>query len=249
MLSLGAACAPQPTPPPTATPPPATATPLPPTATQAPTATSLPPTATPLPPSAICSPLAVQPVDKLSEIITQPFKMPIVLSDGTYKEEDATHHGVDLGYYTRDHIPFTGTPVQAVLEATVAAIVHDHLPYGDFIILETPANRLSPGLLARLAAPAGASLYTLYGHLQNLQPLELGQSVTCGQQIAETGLTGWTGGPHLHLETRWGPPGKIFASIGYYKADTTAEERANYETWRMSGTFQLFDPLKLFPAP
>jgi murein DD-endopeptidase MepM/ murein hydrolase activator NlpD len=171
--------------------------------------------------------------------------MPNVLGDGTYKEEDTTHHGVDLGYYTRDKKLFTGTPALAALNGKIAAVIHDRPPYGNMVILETPFERIPAGLIASQKIPVGDSLYTLYAHLQNLQPLEIGQSVTCGQQLAETGLTGWTGGPHLHFETRWGPAGQTFASMAYYKADTTDEERANYEKWRMSGIFHLFDPMEL----
>jgi murein DD-endopeptidase MepM/ murein hydrolase activator NlpD len=172
--------------------------------------------------------------------------MPVVLGNGTYKEEESTHHGVDLGYYTRDKQLFTGTPVLAALEGQIAAVVHNTLPYGDMVILETPYAKIPAGVIASQAIPTGDSLYTLYAHLQNLQPLEVGQAITCGQQLAETGLTGWTGGPHLHFETRWGPAGQVLSPMAYYKADTTAQERANYEKWRMSGVFKLFDPMELF---
>jgi murein DD-endopeptidase MepM/ murein hydrolase activator NlpD len=214
-----------------------------PTVTPSP-APTLTPTSTPVP--RLCSPLAVQPLDKLSEIITQPFKMPVVLGNGTYKEEESTHHGVDLGYYTRNKKLFTGTPALAALDGKIAAVIHNRPPYGNMVILETPFERIPANVIASQKIPPGDSLYTLYAHLQNLQPLEIGQPVDCGQQLAETGLTGWTGGPHLHFETRWGPAGQAFTSMAYYEADTTGEERANYEKWRMSGIFHLFDPMEIF---
>lgn len=251
LLILAVSCTPIPTP-----------APLPPTnqptvtltlsPTLLPTLTStLAPTLTPTPTPAprLCSPLAVQPLEKISEIITQPFKMPRVLGNGTYKEEDSTHHGVDLGYYTRDKKLFTGTPTLAALDGRIAAVIHDRLPYGNMLILETAFERIPAAVIASQKIPTGDSLYTLYAHLQNLQPLEIGHPVNCGDQLAETGLTGWTGGPHLHFETRWGPAGQTFASMAYYKADTSAEERANYEKWRMSGTFHLFDPMELLRIP
>jgi len=249
LLALNVSCASRLLPDPTAAFVPPTLTFLPPTLTAAlpsATATQLPPTATLAPPPSICSPLAVQPIDKLGEIITQPFKMPSILVDGTYKEEDATHHGVDLGYYTRDKIPFTGTPVLAAFDGKIAAVIHNRPPYGDMVILETPLPQIPTKVLAKQVIPEENSLYTLYAHLQKLQPLEIGQSIQCGEQLAETGLTGFTGGPHLHFETRWGPAGQTFASMAYYQADITAEERANYQKWRMSGVFQLFDPMVLF---
>lgn len=215
------------------------------------TATALPatlpaqPVSSPTPPPVVlCSPLAVQPLEKLAEIITQPFAMPRVLAEGKYSDD--AHHGVDLGYYTRNGQTFTGTPVLAALNGQIAALVNDRPPYGNAVVLETSFEQIPPALTRREAIPAGSSLYTLYAHLQNVEPLRLGQSVACGQRLAETGLTGFTGGPHLHFETRWGPAGRAFAEgMAYYRADTSQAERANYETWRMSGQFHLFDPMEM----
>ena len=249
ILFVSASCSTAPTPSPIPLPP--TSTSIPPTETPVATLTlTLTPaptfTLTPTPTPRLCSPLAVQPLDKLSEIITQPFKMPVILGNGTYKEEESTHHGVDLGYYTRDKKLFTGTPVLAALDGKIATVIHNRPPYGNMVILETPFGSIPANVIASQKIPYGDSLYTLYAHLQNLQPLEIGQPINCGQQLAQTGLTGFTGGPHLHFETRWGPAGQTFASMAYYIADTTAEERANYEKWRMSGVFHLFDPMDLF---
>ena len=46
--------------------------------------------------------------------------------------------------------------------------------------------------------------YTQYGHLSSLS-VSAGQSVTSGQQIALSGSTGNSTGPHLHFEARTGP--------------------------------------------
>lgn len=206
------------------------------------TATSVA-SATPEPVPQVCSPLAVQALEEISAIITQAFDMPRVMPDGSYK--DTLHHGVDLGYYARDGKPFTGTPVLAALPGKIAAVIHDRPPYGNMLIVETPFALIPVTLIASQKITTGNSLYTLYAHLQNLQELEIGATVNCGQQLAETGKTGFTGGNHLHLETRWGPAGASFPSMAYYKADATPAELANYEKWRMSGKFQLFDPLEL----
>jgi len=166
------------------------------------------------------------------------------MDDGSYKDDG--HHGLDLGYYTRDGVPFTGTPVLSALDGTIAAFTQDRPPYGGMILVETPYNNLPPQLIQNQNIPEGNSLYILYAHLQNLQPLTLQQPVACGQQLAETGLTGFTSGPHLHFETRWGPAGTTFPQgMAFYRADTTEAERANYQHWRMSGIFHLFDPLEL----
>lgn len=170
--------------------------------------------------------------------------MPRVMDDGSYKDDG--HHGLDLGYYTRDGVPFTGTPVLSALDGVIAAIIQDSPPYGGMILVETPYNKIPPQLIKNQDIPPGNSLYLLYAHLQNLSTFNLQQSVACGQPLAETGLTGFTGGPHLHFETRWGPAGASFPEgMAYYRADTTDAERANYQRWRMSGEFNLFDPLEL----
>jgi murein DD-endopeptidase MepM/ murein hydrolase activator NlpD len=218
-----------------------------PTQTQAPTATMLvtatqSASPTPVPPS-ICSPLAIQPLDKLSKIITQPFIMPRVMDDGAYADDG--HQGLDLGFMNRGKQKFTGTPVLAATEGKIAAIIYNRPPYGNMIMIETPFDQIPEKIIANHSIQDGDSLYSMYAHLQNLQPLKIGQLVKCGQWLAEAGLTGWTSGPHLHFETRWGPAHAIFPVMSYYLADTTPDEMKNYTLWRMSGTFQLFNPLEL----
>jgi murein DD-endopeptidase MepM/ murein hydrolase activator NlpD len=196
----------------------------------------------------LCSPLAVQPLETLAEIVTQPFIVPRQLDDGSYKDD--AHHGLDLGYYTRDGELFTGTPVLSATSGRVAALIYDRPPYGNAVLVETPYEQIPVHAIENLQISEGASLYVLYAHLQNLLTFNLKQEITCGQQLAETGLTGFTGGPHLHFETRWGPAGQAFDSMAYYRVETTEEERANYVLWRMSGTYRLFDPMILLsPTP
>lgn len=207
------------------------------------------PDTSPLTPDIIylCSPLAVQPLETIGEIITQPFLAPRQLDDGTYKDD--AHHGLDLGYYTRDGELFTGTPVLSAANGRVAALILDRPPYGNAILVETPYGQIPAHVVESQSILPGYSLYVLYAHLQNLATFNLQQEVACGDPLAETGLTGFTGGPHLHFETRWGPAGQTFGSMAYYHVETTEEERANYVLWRMSGTFRLFDPMILLSPP
>ena len=185
---------------------------------------------------------------QIPQYITQPFIAPSTGHNAEHPEwvqKDDGHHGTDIGYYQINGKLFTGTPVRAALTGQIAAIIHDRPPYGNMLIVETTFANIPPALIARQKISDGSSLYTLYAHLQNLQKLTIGQPVTCGQQIAETGLTGFTGGPHLHFETRWGLPTQTFTSMAYYRADASAEEMKNYTTWRMSAVFHLFDAMQL----
>ena len=93
-----------------------------------------------------------------------------------------------------------GTPVLAALSGKIAGIAQNRPPYGNAVIMETPFAQIPAHVIENQSIPEGASLYTLYAHLQNLQPLQIGQTMECGQPLAEAGLTGFTGGPHLHFE-------------------------------------------------
>lgn len=147
-----------------------------------------------------------------------------------------------------------------------AVIVETHLtslPAGwlDVAVVPTPAPTVQPAAnlycppgseVDALAAAAGSarfpqdySLYLLYAHLDQPPAVELGQSVACGQVIGAAGTTGNSVNIHLHLETRLGPSGATFTSMDHYDNAATNLEMSNYCAWRVSGLFQLFDPLKL----
>jgi murein DD-endopeptidase MepM/ murein hydrolase activator NlpD len=183
---------------------------------------------------------------------------------------DDGHHGADFAYWSRgDRKTMLGLPVYSVLNGQVAAVIHNRQPYGNAVIIETSLQSLPASFLQSLAVPtpeptispipnlvcpadstdytrgSGRSLYLLYAHF-NLDPLvQLGQVVTCGQPIGEVGTTGKSVNPHLHLETRVGPAGATFASLSHYDTSATEAERAAYCTWRVSGLFEMFDPMKL----
>jgi murein DD-endopeptidase MepM/ murein hydrolase activator NlpD len=88
-------------------------------------------------------------------------------------------------------------------------------------------------------------LYLLYAHLQVAPDLQLGDQVACGGAIGAIGDSGNALNPHLHLELRIGPQASRFHSMAHYDASATPEEMASYCTWRVSGQYQLIDPLKL----
>ncbi len=238
------------------------------TATQAPTVeptqtstSTISPTASPQ----VCSPLEGISLAELPQLMTGD-----VFNPPAPGHEDG-HHGVDFAFYRRGNLTtMLGLPVQAILPGKVAAVIDNEKPYGNAIIIETPLENIPTqwhttiNLSAPIAtvqpdsrltcpkAPAAAwmsssqrSVYHLYAHLKELPVAKVGDVVSCGQVIGEVGTTGNSVNPHLHLETRIGPAGATFSGLGHYDTRISEEDRSNYCTWRVSGWFQMFDPMSL----
>ena len=129
----------------------------------------------------------------------------------------------------------------------VAAVVHDQLPYGNMVIIETPRRALPAEISAQLEIAEDQSLYILYAHFGEAPLVSLGGQIACGQALGQVGASGYNiVNPHLHIETRIGPAGWVFLDgMAYYDTRTTEAERASYELWRTSGTFRHFDPMVL----
>lgn len=189
----------------------------------------------------LCSPLQHETILTIAEIIGDPYNPPP-------PGRDERHHGVDFSYYQhagRDTIE--GEGVQAILPGEVVARIADRLPYGNMVILETPAERLPAELITYFGIQAGESLYHLYAHMQAPPLVELGEQVSCGQALGTVGMSGYNiANAHLHLETRIGPAGVQFSGMAYYTTSASVEEMENYERWRTSGEFRHFDPMQLF---
>lgn len=112
------------------------------------------------------------PLDKIT--ITQYFGK---TSDAGRLYASGTHNGVDFS------API-GTPVKAALTGVVQEINEgavQNCQYGKWVLVKH-ANGLS----------------TLYAHLSQIQ-VSKGQSVSTGQVIGFSGMTGYATGPHLHL--------------------------------------------------
>lgn len=90
-----------------------------------------------------------------------------------------SHTGVDF-------VAPQGTGVKAVAAGEVVEAGSDS-SYGNSVVIEHKDGT-----------------YTQYGHLSSVS-VSAGQSVTSGQQIALSGSTGNSTGPHLHFEARTGP--------------------------------------------
>jgi murein DD-endopeptidase MepM/ murein hydrolase activator NlpD len=210
----------------------------------------------------ICSPLVDFSLDDLSDMISNPFRPPRFGSDDP-------HQGVDFSI-EKYGMAIAGDKVQAVLPGEVAAIIHDRFPYGNTVLIETPFDLLpiqiiedisppNPALTlppssaltcpdySEIPIPAGdeQSLYLLYAHLGDMEPLEMDQKLGCGDKIGVIGQTGNALNPHLHLEARAGPAGARFSSMAHYSTNASQEEMHNYCLWRISGVFRLYDPVDL----
>jgi murein DD-endopeptidase MepM/ murein hydrolase activator NlpD len=234
------------------------------TFTPLPSATRLPPTQTltPTPEAQVCSPLQGVSFGELPGMVANPFAPP------SRPGSDDPHHGVDLAQVGAGNMALAGLPVQAALEGQVAAVVADRFPYGNAVIIETRLERLPGRWWEVLALPTPAptlaaipaltcptldplpdwgaearSLYLLYAHMQSPPAFQPDEAVTCGQALGAIGDSGNALNPHLHVEVRIGPSGVRFGSLAHYDPSATVEEMYNYCAWRVSGLFQLVDPM------
>ncbi len=85
------------------------------------------------------------------------------------------HRGIDL------RAPM-GTPVKAVAMGKVVKVTQDRFGYGKWVMVDHENGWSS-----------------LYAHLSKITVVE-SEPVTQETVLGEVGMTGWTTGPHLHLE-------------------------------------------------
>ncbi|MBN1679206.1 MAG: peptidoglycan DD-metalloendopeptidase family protein [Anaerolineae bacterium] len=219
----------------TATTPPTVPTVAPPTAlpTQQPTATGVPASAVPATAAPTSSPAALPPYPTNTPRATQgPVLLSpaaAVVFDGS--QELADHYwfarpfprdpaGIIQDYFSRSYAYGStgggqfkihhgvdtqnpsGTPILAVSDGWVVYAGSDSKQqfgpqldfYGNLVILEHD-----------LVAPTGEPLYTLYGHMSQVD-VTSGQRVKLGDKIGEVGATGVALGAHLHFEVRLNDP-------------------------------------------
>jgi len=104
----------------------------------------------------------------------------------------AVHHGVDFA-------ALYGTPLFAVAAGEIVVAGGDQEIlyglrenfYGILVVIQLDQTH------------NGQPVYALYGHLSQTM-VEVGEHVEPGQLIGETGSSGASQGPHLHLEVRLG---------------------------------------------
>ena len=104
--------------------------------------------------------------------VTSPFGWRIHPISGTWK----FHAGVDLGYEY-------GAYIGSLFDGQVISAANFDDGYGNQVLIYHPA----------------IDAYTRYAHCSVLHVVA-GQMVTAGQIIAQVGSTGYSTGPHLHLE-------------------------------------------------
>jgi murein DD-endopeptidase MepM/ murein hydrolase activator NlpD len=214
----------------------------------------------------VCSPLQDMTLAELPQIVVNPFTPP-------RPGEDDGHHGVDFAYYHRGaHQTMVGLGIYSVLAGRVASVIDDRPPYGNMIMVETPLKDLPSAFLSRLILPPSAlaptpsprlscpvltppaadggqrSLYLLYAHMEKPSDLKVDDPIGCGQPLGSVGNTGFSGNPHLHFEVRVGPSGSTFEAMSHYNNRASQVEMSNYCLWRISGYYQLVDPLAVLAA-
>ena len=115
------------------------------------------------------------PLAKGTYSITSEFgrRDPIILDDGTVTNE--IHTGTDLGS------PY-GTAISAVGDGEVVAVRNTKIGLGLYCVIDH-----------------GGGIFSVYGHTSAILVNE-GDKVSKGQMIARVGSSGYSTGPHLHLE-------------------------------------------------
>ena len=245
------------------------------TATTPPTQTTTPTlTATPIPPTPTATPTEFKISSPLQDVSKEELSSPDIYKNSMKTPApgvDDGHHGVDFAFYRwKSYIEMTGLPIFSVLDGKVAGVLYDRYPYGNALIIETRVDELPvdfvnsldlpipskiPTPTTRMLCPDSGlsvdvnnplSIYIVYAHMENPPTYLVGDVIASGQRIGEVGNTGYSSNAHLHFETRIGPSDVVFKSMAHYLETATQEEMGTYCLWRISGLFQLFDPMKLF---
>lgn len=98
---------------------------------------------------------------------------------GSPDPNGAGHRGMDIGAPT-------GSAIQACGAGTVIVASYAHSSYGNYLVIDH-----------------GDGVKTLYAHCSELW-VGVGQQVATGEGVAAVGSTGFSTGPHLHLEVHNG---------------------------------------------
>lgn len=193
-------------------------------------------------PVGLCSPLEGFKLEELSEIMSDDYHPPPPGHDGR-------HMGVDFAFYRYGgRMDIRDVYIRSILPGKVAGVINDLTPYGNAVIIETRAQDIPEELARVLQVNAEQSLYHLYAHMANSPWVDVGQLVSLCHLLGQVGNTGATVQPHLHFETRYGPPDEVLTSLGCCGTDIPEEEQKEYFYWVTSGVFRHFDPMIIIKA-
>lgn len=222
----------------------------------------------------LCSPLKGITLDNISEIITNPFNPPREGSDDPHQGIDLSIIDPATGFALEGN-PITAVlsgRVAAVINDRFPygnAIIIE-TPLMSHLKIQLPSPLLSTSAQVSKANttltcpqitvtpspkqtsnsyPSSLSLYHLYAHLKEPADYQIEDHISCGSVLGEIGNSGNAINPHLHLEIRLGPPGILFQGMAHYDTRASLIEMANYCTWRVSGSYQLINPLDLLSLP
>ena len=120
------------------------------------------------------------------------YKITAAFADKEYKATiGMVHTGVDVGVAT-------GNKVVAMDSGKVVVCTYNYNGYGLYIVIDHGIGS------------DGYKYMTLYGHLSSAT-VKVGQVVAKGQQIALSGNSGFSTGPHLHFEIDKAKNGKMIS--------------------------------------
>lgn len=100
-------------------------------------------------------------------------RTPIILPDGTVT--NSNHTGIDLSNKL-------GSPIKAIATGKVVIVRHTNIGLGLFVVIDH-----------------GAGIFSVYGHMSRIYVSE-NDEISAGDVIGEVGSSGYSTGPHLHLE-------------------------------------------------
>lgn len=117
-------------------------------------------------------------------LITQPENHQLVTQTTLEKplEDGRLAQGFSLFHKGIDLLSPLGTPIGPITDGVVSEASFSRLGWGNTVVIDH-----------------GDGLFSRYAHLKDIRVIE-GEQISKDQIIGTVGLTGWTTGPHLHLE-------------------------------------------------
>lgn len=115
--------------------------------------------------------------EQTGEVVAEGFSKPLILPHPGYLSTkfSAWHPGIDIA-------TGLGMPIHPITDGEVSAVGRDFFGLGNYVVVDHESNFKSK-----------------YAHMGKIY-VRVGQKVTQENTLGEVGLTGYTSGPHTHLE-------------------------------------------------